>query len=60
MFVLVISTACSLFLAVSTGSQAMFYAFLVAGLSLFGYVWMLAQKRQGEVAASTDAWPATY
>lgn len=50
MFVLVLTTACTLFLAVSTGAQVMFYVFVLSFLSLVGYIWMLAQARQRQGA----------
>ncbi len=60
MFVLVITTACTLFLAATTGSQVMFYGFALSFLSLFGYVWMLAQARQREMTGSYDGWMDSY
>jgi hypothetical protein len=60
MFVLVITTACTLFLAATTGSQVMFYGFALSFLSLFGYVWMLAQARQRDMTGSYDGWMDSY
>ena len=60
MFVLVITTACTLFLAATTGSQVMFYSFALAFMSLFGYIWMLAQARQREMTGSYDGWLDSY
>lgn len=60
MFVLVITTACTLFLAATTGSQFMFYGFALSFLSLFGYVWMLAQARQRATTGSYDGWMDSY
>lgn len=60
MFVLVVTTACTLFLAATTGSQVMFYGFALSFLSLFGYVWMLAQARQREMTGSYDGWLDSY
>ncbi len=60
MFVLVISTICTLFLAATTGSQVMFYGFALSFLSLFGYIWMLAQARQRAMTGSYDGWMDSY
>ena len=60
MFVLVVTTACTLFLAATTGSQVMFYGFALSFLSLFGYVWMLAQARQRVMTGSYDGWMDSY
>lgn len=60
MFVLVVTTACTLFLAATTGNQVMFYGFALSFLSLFGYVWMLAQARQREMTGSYDGWLDSY
>lgn len=60
MFVLVVVTACTLFLAATTGSQVMFYGFALSFLSLFGYIWMLAQARQREVTGGYDGWMDSY
>ncbi len=60
MFVLVVTTVCTLILAASTGSQVMYYGFALSFLSLFGYVWMLAQARQREVTGSYDGWMDSY
>ena len=46
LFVLVIATACSMFLAATTGSTALLYVFALSFLSLCGYVYLLAQLRQ--------------
>lgn len=60
MFVLVVTTACTLFLAATTGSQVMYYGFALSFLSLFGYIWMLAQARQRETTGSYDGWMDSY
>ena len=60
MFVLVVTTACALFLFATTGSQVMFYGFTLSLLSLIGYVWMLAQVRQREATGSFGAWTDAY
>jgi len=48
LFVLVVATACSMFLAATTGSTTLLYVFALAFLSLCGYVYLLAQLRQRE------------
>lgn len=56
LFVLAISTACLLFLAVTTGSTVTLYGFVLAALALCGYVYMLAQSRQRAETAAYDDW----
>jgi len=56
LFVLVITTACSLFLAVTTSSTVVLYGFVLAALALCGYVYMLAQSRQRTETAAYDDW----
>ena len=46
LFVLVVATACSMFLAATTGSTALLYVFALSFLALCGYVYLLAQLRQ--------------
>lgn len=48
LFVLVVATACSMFLAATTRSTALLYVFALSFLSLCGYVYLLAQLRQRE------------
>jgi len=48
LFVLAASTAVTLFLAATTKSSAMVYAFALAFVSLCGYCYKLAQLRQYE------------
>lgn len=48
LFVLVMATAITLFLAATTKSSSMVYAFALAFVSLCGYVYKLAQLRQYE------------
>jgi hypothetical protein len=48
LFVLVITVGMTLFLAATTQSQAMVYAFALAFVSLCGYCYKLAQLRQWE------------
>jgi hypothetical protein len=56
LFVLVISTACTLFLAATTGSTVMLYGFVLTFLALCGYVYLLAQTGQREAGGSYDNW----
>ena len=48
LFLLVITTACTLFLAATTSSTVMLYVFALSFLALCGYVYLLAQLRQRE------------
>ena len=59
MLVLVVTTASTLLLA-ATGTEIMFYGFVLSALSLFGYIWMLAQARQRELTGSSDGWMDAY
>ena len=56
LFVLVVSTACTLFLAATTGSTVMLYGFVLAFLALCGYLYLLAQSNQRNVGPSYDNW----
>lgn len=56
LFLLVISTACTLFLAATTSSTVMLYAFALSFLALCGYVYLLAQYRQREASEWDDSW----
>jgi len=56
LFVLVLATACTLFLAATTGSTVMLYGFVLAFLALCGYIYLLAQIRRNEVGSSYDNW----
>lgn len=60
LFVLVVTTACALFLAATTSSDVMLYAFVLSFISLCGYIWMLAQVRQREAMGSYDGWMDSY
>ncbi len=52
-------TAATLFLAATTGSSAMFYAFALSFLALIGYVYLLAQSSQ-RAAQYDDGWFERY
>lgn len=56
LFLLVVSTACTLFLAATTSSTVMLYVFALSFLALCGYVYLLAQLRQREAAGWNDGW----
>ncbi len=56
LFLLVVTTACTLFLSATTSSTAMLYVFALAFLALCGYVYLLAQLRQREAAGWDDGW----
>ena len=54
LLLLVITTACTLFLAATTSSTVMLYVFALSFLALCGYVYLLAQLRQRE--ATSGGW----
>lgn len=56
LFVLVVATACTLFLAATTSSTALMYAFAASFIALCGYVYLLAQIRQRQAAGWADGW----
>lgn len=56
LFMLVLTTASTLFLAATTKATFMLYAFALSFLALCGYVYLLAQLRQRE----RSSWPATW
>ncbi len=56
LFMLVVSTACTLFLAATTSSTVMLYVFALSFLALCGYVYLLAQLRQREASGWGDGW----
>jgi hypothetical protein len=56
LFMLVVVTACSMFLAATTGSDVLLYLFALAFLALCGYVYLLAQLRQREHTGWNDGW----
>ena len=56
MFVLVVTAACTLFLAATTTTTVMVYLFALSFLALCGYVYLLAQIRQREAANWDDGW----
>ena len=60
LFLLVISTACTLFLAATTSSTVMLYVFALCFLALCGYVYLLAQLRQREASGWSDDWIDRY
>ena len=56
LFMLVIATACTMFLAFTTASGAMQTLFAVSFLGLCGYVYLLAQLREREDASFNNGW----
>jgi hypothetical protein len=56
LFLLVVSTACTMFLAATTSSTVLLYAFALSFLALCGYVYLLAQVRQREASGWNDNW----
>ena len=60
LFMLVVSTACTLFLAATTSSTVMLYVFALSFLALCGYVYLLAQIRQREASGWTNDWMNRY
>jgi hypothetical protein len=48
LFVLVLLSGCSLFLAATTRAEALLYTFVLAFMTLCGYVYLLGQLRQRE------------
>jgi hypothetical protein len=60
LFMLVVSTACTLFLAATTSSTVMLYVFALSFLALCGYVYLLAQLRQREASGWNDDWMNRY
>ncbi|CAN5375817.1 hypothetical protein BH23ACT3_BH23ACT3_04560 [soil metagenome] len=57
LFMLVVATASTLFLAATTKATVMLYLFALAFLALCGYVYLLAQIRQREQQSSSATWP---
>ena len=60
LFLLVITTACTLFLAGTTSSTVLLYVFALSFLALCGYVYLLAQLRQRDAAGWNDGWLDNY
>lgn len=60
LFLLLISTACTLFLAATASSTVMLYVFALSFLALCGYVYLLAQIRQRESSGWSDDWMNRY
>jgi hypothetical protein len=56
LFLLVVTTACTLFLAWTASSTVMLYVFALSFLALCGYVYLLAQLRQREASGWGDGW----
>lgn len=56
LFLLIVSTACTLFLAATTSSTVLVYVFALSFLALCGYVLLLAQLRQRGASGRNDGW----
>jgi hypothetical protein len=57
LFILVVTSACTMFLAATTDSGAMLWAFGLSFIATCGYVYVLAQLREREqVGWNTDGW----
>jgi hypothetical protein len=53
---LIVANAITLFLAATTASDAMIYAFVVCAVALFGYCAKLVQMRNQQAGPSYDTW----
>lgn len=60
LFVLVLTTAATLFLAATTKATVMLYVFALAFLALCGYVYLLSQIRQREQPRDHRGWPSSW
>jgi hypothetical protein len=60
LLVLFVTAACTMFLAGTTQSTAMLWAFGLSFLGLCGYVYVLAQLRERENAESNNSWLGQY
>jgi hypothetical protein len=60
LFMLVVSTACTLFLAATTSSTVLLYVFVLSFLALCGYVYLLSQLRQREASGWSNDWIDRY
>jgi hypothetical protein len=56
LFVLLVTAACTMFLAATTQSTAMLWAFGLSFLILCGYVYVLAQLSEREGAEWNNGW----
>ena len=56
LFILLVTAACTMFLAATTHSTAMLWAFGLSFLGLCGYVYVLAQLRERESAEWNNGW----
>jgi hypothetical protein len=56
LFILLVTAACTMFLAATTQSTAMLWAFGLSFLGLCGYVYVLAQLRERESAEWNNGW----
>lgn len=56
LFILVVTSACTMFLAATTDSVAMLWAFGLSFVATCGYVYVLAQLREREQVGWNDGW----
>ena len=56
LFLLAVTTACTLFLAATTSATVLLYVFALSFLALCGYVYLLGQLRQRESTGWGDGW----
>jgi hypothetical protein len=56
LFLLVVATACTLFLAMTMSSTVLLYVFTLSFLATCGYVYQLTQIRRREAAGWNDGW----
>ena len=56
LFMLVLATGSTLFLAATTKEPAMRYLFAIAFLALCGYLYLLSQARQREATSWPQDW----
>jgi hypothetical protein len=56
LFILVVTAACTMFLAATTQSTVMLWMFGLSFLALCGYIYVLAQLREQEDAGWNNGW----
>lgn len=56
LFVLIVTSACTMFLAATTDSVAMLWAFGISFVVTCGYVYVLSQLREREQVGWNDGW----
>ena len=56
LFILIVTSACTMFLAATTDSVAMLWAFGLSFVAMCGYVYVLAQLRERDQVGWNDGW----